>query len=327
MGNETPLLFALNESQSFAIRVARHLALPLGTVEEHRYEDGEYKCHPLEPLTGRNVVVFAGLYPEQGLSVHDKLCRLLFFCSAIKDAGARHLQVVSPYLCYSRKERRIQAQDPVITRYLATLMEASRIDCLTTMEVHNQAAFDNAFRIPTRHLESAQLFAEHFIRGYQGEALVVASPDLGGIKRAERLRQVLEQRLGQPIGHACVEKYRSDENLSGSMLVGNVDGGTVILLDDLISTGSTLLRAAEACHAGGAHHVYAMATHALFTTGTELLESPLFERIVVSDSIPSPRLETFVQAGHLDVLDTSAEIAAALATQYGIEGMQQDTAE
>ncbi|MDH4559044.1 ribose-phosphate pyrophosphokinase [Pseudomonas sp. BN417] len=131
MVNDAPLIFALRESQPFATRVARHLAIPLSTVGERRYEDGEYKCHPLEPVTGRNVVVFAGLYPEPDLSVHDKLCRLLFFCSAIKDAGARHLQVVSPYLCYTRKERRIQAQDPVITRYLATLMEASSIDGLT----------------------------------------------------------------------------------------------------------------------------------------------------------------------------------------------------
>lgn len=327
MVNEAPLLFALHESQSFATRVARHLALTLGSIGEHGYEDGEYKCHPLDPVAGRNVVVFSGLYPEPGLSVHDKLCRLLFLCSAIKDAGARHLQIVSPYLCYTRKERRIQAQDPVITRYLATLMEASRIDSLMTMDVHDQAAFDNAFRIPTRHLESAQLFAEHFIRSYEGEPLVVASPDLGGIKRAERFRQILEERLGHSIGRACVEKYRHDESLSGGMLVGKVEGCTVILVDDLISTGSTLLRAADACHAGGARDIYAMATHGLFTRSNELLESPLFKRVVVSDSIPPPKLESVLKAGHFDVLDTAASIASALAVQYGIGDFQRDAAE
>jgi ribose-phosphate pyrophosphokinase len=319
MFNAAPLLFALHESHSFATRVARHLGLPLGTVGEHEYEDGEYKCHPQEAVAGRRVVVFAGLYPERGLSVHDKLCRLLFLCSAIKDAGARHLQVVSPYLCYSRKEQRIHAQDPVITRYLATLMEASRIDSLTTLDVHSKAAFDNAFRIPTQHLESTQLFAEHFIHEHRGEAPVVVSPDLGGIKRAERFRQVLERRLGQSVARACVEKYRSDEALSGSLLVGSVEGRNVVLIDDLISTGSTLMRAAEACHNGGAKCVWAMATHALLTSGSEsLLESQLFERIVVSDSIPSPRLESFVQAGRVEVLDTSAAIAAALESQYAI---------
>lgn len=320
MVGAAPLLFALHESQPFAIRVARCLALPLGTVGEHRYEDGEYKCHPLEPVVGRSVVVFAGLYPEPGLSVHDKLCRLLFFCAALKDGGAYHLQLVCPYLCYSRKERRIQAQDPVITRYLATLMEASGIDGLMALDVHDQAAFDNAFRIPTRQLECAPLFAEHFMGGYRGEPLVVASPDLGGIKRAERFRQALQQRLGHAIERACVEKYRYDENLSGRLLVGSVEGRSVILFDDLISTGATLLRAAEACHAAGARSIYALATHALFTGGHELLESPLFERIVVSDSIPSPRLEPPVQAGRVEVLDTSGAIAAALASQYAIEG-------
>jgi len=193
-------------------------------------------------------VVFAGLYPERGLSVHDKLCRLLFLCSAIKDAGAQHLRVVAPYLCYSRKEQRIHPQDPIITRYVATLMEASHIDSLTTMDVHSKAAFDNAFRIPTQHLENTQLFADYFIREHQGEAPVATSPDPGGIKRTERFRQVIEQRLGYPIAGACVEKYRHDEALSGSRLVGSVEGCSVVLIDDLISTGSTLMRAAEACY-------------------------------------------------------------------------------
>lgn len=319
MYNATPLLFALHESQHFAARVAQHLGLSLSAVGEHTYEDGEYKCHPQESVAGRLVVLFAGLYPECGLSVHDKLCRLLFLCSAIKDAGAQHLQVVSPYLCYSRKEQRIHPQDPIITRHLATLMEASRIDSLTTMDVHSKAAFDNAFRIPTQHLENTQLFADYFIREHQGDAPVATSPDLGGIKRTERFRQVIEQRLGYPVAGACVEKYRYDEALSGSRLIGSVEGRSVVLIDDLISTGSTLMRAAEACYNGGAKRVWAMATHALLTTGSEsLLESPLFERIVVSDSIPSPRLEPFVRAGHVEVLDTSAVIAAALESQYAV---------
>lgn len=316
-----PLLFALSESQVFAQSVAGHLGLALSTVEEHRYEDGEYKCSALEPVAGRDVVVLSGLYAEAGLTVHDKLCRLLFFAASIKDAGARHLQVVSPYLCYSRKDRRIHAQDSVITRHLATLMEASRIDNLTTLEVHNQAAFDNAFRIPTRHLETTQLFVDYILQGFQEEALVIASPDLGGIKRAERLRQVLEQQMGRPIGHACVEKYRSENVLNGSKLVGHVDGCTVILIDDLISTGGTLLRAAEACYRNGARQVYAMATHGLFTTGSELAESTLLERIVVSDSIPSAKLESVINSGHLEVLDTSNLFAASLEAQYAIGGI------
>ena len=213
----------------------------------------------------------------------------------------------------------------MITRYLATLLEASRIDSLMTMDVHDQAAFDNAFRIPTRHLESAPLFVEHFSHAYQGEALVVVSPDLGGIKRAERFRQVLEQRLGQPIGRGCVEKYRCDEHLSGSMLVGNVDGCSVILVDDLISTSSTLLRAAEACRAGGARSIQAMVIHGLFTTGTRWLENPLFERVVISDSITPPRPERLAHAVRLEVLDISAEIAMVLAAQYGTAGPPTDS--
>ncbi|WP_137822677.1 ribose-phosphate pyrophosphokinase [Pseudomonas sp. D(2018)] len=318
MSRDNPLLFALHEARPFAERVARHLGIPLGTVAERTYEDGEYKCHPLEPVAGKQVVVFAGLYAEPGLSVHDKLCRLLFLCSAIKDAGASHLLVVSPYLCYSRKERRIQAQDQVITRYIATLLEASRVDSLITMEAHNQAALDNAFRIPTVNLDNARLFADGFIGWDDGGPVVVASPDLGGIKRAELFRQALEVRLGRAIGHACVEKYRRDETLSGGMLVGEVEGCTVILLDDLISTGSTLLRAAQACHAGGARRIFAMATHGLFTEGTGMLESPLLQGVAISDSVPLPGVERALKAGRLVVVETAESIAATLVARYGL---------
>ncbi|MCY1560246.1 ribose-phosphate diphosphokinase [compost metagenome] len=107
--------------------------------------------------------------------------------------------------------------------------------------------------------------------------------------------------------------------LSGGVLIGKVEGCSVILFDDLISTGSTLLRAAEACHSAGANTIYAMATHGLFTTSSALLESPLVQNIVVSDSIPLPKLEPTFKGGHVHVLDTSRTIASALASQYGTQ--------
>src|SRR5690606_32417076 len=235
-------------------------------------------------------------------SVNDKLCRLLFFCGALKDAGARHLQLVTPYLCYARKERRTQYQDPVITRYLAGLLEACGVDRLMALEVHNLAAFDNAFRIPTQHLASAELFAAHFAPLVAGAEVVAVSPDAGGAKRAELFRQALERCTGRPVGSAYMEKYRANDVVTGSLLVGEVRGKVAIVIDDLISTGGTLLRAARACRDGGATRLFAAAAHGLFTGGTALLDSPLFERIVLCDTVPPFRLPAELAARRLTPL-------------------------
>jgi len=325
MATESPLLFALHGSQEYAARVAQRLGCDLAAHEERDFEDGEHKSRPLQPVNGRQVVVFHGLYGDTAQSGNDKLCRLLFFCGALKDAGARHVQVVAPYLCYARKERRTQPQDPTISRYVAALFEACGVDRLMALEVHNLAAFDNAFRIPTRHLPCAELFAAHFA-GLAGDAeLVTVSPDAGGAKRAEQFRRALERRIGRPVGNALMEKYRSNDVLTGALLVGEVQGKTAIIVDDLISTGGTLLRAGQACQAAGATQIYAAAAHGLFTGGSELLDSPLFERIVICDSVPPFRLAPALAARRLDILDSSTAVAALLAEDYGLDVMEEST--
>src|SRR5690606_1997980 len=116
------------------------------------------------------------------------LCRLLFFIAALRDAGARRVTAVTPYLCYARKERRTKPRDPVTTRYLAALVEAAGASRVAAMDVHDLASFQNAFRIPAEHLEARPMLAAH-VAGLAGDApVVVVSPDAGGVKRAERFR-------------------------------------------------------------------------------------------------------------------------------------------
>lgn len=192
-----------------------------------------------------------------------------------------------------------------------------------TLDVHNLSAFDNAFRIPTQHLQSAELFAEYFL-GLTGDAEWVAvSPDVGGAKRAEQLRQALQRRSGRSVGSAYMEKYRSSGLLTGTLLVGEVQGKTAIIVDDLISTGGTLLRAGQACQAAGARRIFAAAAHGLFTGGRELLDSTLFECIVICDSVPPFRLDPELAARRLQILDSSAMVAAALAEEYGLASQDE----
>jgi ribose-phosphate pyrophosphokinase len=167
--------------------------------------------------------------PEQ--SANDKLCRLLFFIGAIKDAGAARITAVVPYLCYARKDRRTKPNDPVITRYVAGMFESIGIDCIVTLEVHNPAAFENAFRCRTVALTGTPLFADYIIKNLQDEKLTVVSPDAGGMKRAELLRETLEASLDQPVGKGLAEKHRSAGVVSGDLFAGNVAGSTALIID------------------------------------------------------------------------------------------------
>lgn len=311
MNHIPPLLFALQGSEGYGSAVAQRLGCTLSAHEERDYEDGEHKCWPREAVDGRSVIVVHSLYADTHHSAHDKLCRLLFFCAALKDAGALRVTALTPYLCYGRKDRKVELQDSTITRHVARLMESCGIDRVLALDVHNPSAFDNAYRIPAWSLSCAQLFAQRLAPLLAEQAVTVVSPDIGGVKRAEHFRQALAQLLGRPLSTALMEKHRQHGALSGDYLVGDVAGNTVVVFDDMISTGQTLLRAAQACRKAGATRLLAAATHGLFTSAAQLFDSAMFERILVSDSIVPFRLpERYRQA--LAIVDTSDLVAEHL---------------
>ena len=198
------------------------------------------------------------------------------------------MTAVTPYLCYARKDRRTKPNDPIITRYVAAMFESVGIDRVIVSEVHNVAAFENAFRCPTWHIESAPLFAAHFAPLLRDETVVAVSPDAGGAKRAEQFRQALEHlMMRKDVGSAYMEKYRSSGVVSGELLAGDVRDRVTIIVDDLISTGHTLLRAANAVRVAGADRVMALVTHGLFMPGAEAaLRDPAIDRFLVANSVP-----------------------------------------
>lgn len=306
-------LFALSESRDFGVKVGAALGVPLAEHEERHFEDGEHKTRPVQNVRGRDVFVIQSLYGEPGNSVNDKLCRLLFFIGALKDASAERVTAVLPYLCYARKDRKSKSRDPVTTRYVARLLEAVETDRVVTLDVHNLAAFENAFRCRVDHLEAKGLFVEHFSRVLSDEEVVVVSPDVGGVKRADQFRQALAHRLGREPGSAFLEKYRSAGVVSGEAVVGDVRDKVAIIIDDLISTGGTILRAANACRQRGARTVYAAASHGIFVGDAgRVLADPGIERLVITDTIPPFRLEPALVQRKLTVLETAPLFAEAI---------------
>jgi ribose-phosphate pyrophosphokinase len=308
-----PLLFALNATEELGVAIADRLGLELAAHEERAFEDGEHKARPLVSVRGAEVYVIQSLHggPEQ--SANDKLCRLLFFIGALKDAGAARVTAVAPYLCYARKDRRTKPHDPVTTRYVAGMFETVGTDQIVTLEVHNVVAFENAFRRPTVALTATPLWVD-FARRLPDDNLCVVSPDAGGAKRAELFRENLEAMLGRPVGKAMAEKHRSAGVVSGDLFVGDVNGATALVIDDLISSGTTLLRAAKAARAAGARRVIALVTHGLFMEGSaEVLAAPAIDQLVVTDVVPAFRLPESVARKKVEIVPAAPLLAEAIA--------------
>ena len=284
-------LFALNASLEFGEAVARHLGIALSPHEEREFEDGEHKSRPLVNVRRQDVFVVQSLYGDGAQSVNDKLCRLLFFIGALKDASAASVTAIVPYLGYARKDQKSKSRDPVTTRYIAGLFEAVGTDRVVTLDVHNLAAFQNAFRCRTEHLQANGLFVDHFVPLLRGQEVVVVAPDAGGIKRADRFRQRLGAALGRPVAAAFAEKHRSEGVVRGELIVGDVQGRTAIIVDDMIASGTTIARTVKACRSLGATSVHAVATHGLFVGDAALiLADEGLDSIVVTDSVPPFRL-------------------------------------
>jgi ribose-phosphate pyrophosphokinase len=318
MQSDNLILFALKGSEGFGDSVARHLGIPLGEHEERDFEDGEHKSRPLINVRDKDVFILHSLYGDATHSCNDKLCRLLFFIGAVKDASAARITAVMPYLAYARKDQKSQPRDPTTTRYVAQILEASGVDAVVTMDVHNRAAFQNAFRCRSEHLEARKLFVEYacdLVRHYD---LVVVSPDAGGIKRVELFRRSLENMLARPIESAFAEKYRSHDVVSGDRLIGNVDGKLAIIFDDLISTGTTIARTAKACAEHGATKVVAAATHGLFSGKADIvLADPALEKIIVCDTVPAmSRLKDDAVRSKLTVLGCAPFFAEAISRMH-----------
>lgn len=313
MMHDPPLLFAPRGGAAYGAAVAAAAGTSLAPMEEREFEDREHKSRPMVSVRDRDTFVILSLYGEAEQSAADKLVRLLFFIGTLRDDGAARVTAVCPYLAYSRKDRRTKPRDPVTTRYVAALFEAAGTDCVLTLDVHNLAAYENAFRCRTEHLEAAALFTGYLAPGLAETEVVVVAPDAGGIKRAEAFRQRLSRRLARPIGAASAEKYRSSGVVSGDALVGDVAGKVAIIVDDLISAGTTIARTAATCRDRGAKRVVAAVTHGVFATaaGATLGRSEV-DTVIVTDTIPTSRVTDERLRAKLVELPTAPLVGAAI---------------
>lgn len=281
-----PRFFVPSETLALGTATCREAGLEPTPLEERLFEGGEFKLRPLSSVRDRTVCVLQSLAGSPKNSVADSFVRLLFLLNGLRDAGANRIIALIPYLAYARKDRRTQARDPVHTRYVAQLLEASGASRVICLDVHNPAAFDNSFRIPVDHLSALPMMADHFATRLADADFVVVSPDVGGIKRAQLFQEFLQARTARPVELAFIEKRRAAGAVATGRIVGEARGRRALIVDDLCATGGTLIRAADRCVDAGASSVHVAVTHVPLAAGVAaILKSPSITDAVVTDSV------------------------------------------
>jgi len=268
-------LFASSQSRDLAKKIAQALDITLGKVELQRFKDGEFKPSFKESIRGKRVFIVGSTFAPS-----DNLMEVLLMIDAAKRASAEFIDVVIPYFGWARQERKDEPRVPIAAKLVANMLEAAGASRVITMDLHADP-IQGFFEIPVDHLYSSTIFVPH-IQKLNLDKLVIASPDMGGSKRAYAYSKFLKSDV------VICYKQRKRANVIGSMeLIGNVKGKNVILVDDIIDTGGTLVKAAQLMKEKGAESVRAVCTHALLSDNAQerIANSEILE-LVVTDSIP-----------------------------------------
>ncbi len=272
-----PVLIAGSSHPPLAAEVAAELRVPLTACTVEHFPDGELDICLTGEVRGAEVFIVQSLHAPVG----EHLLELALMSDACQRAGAASVTAVVPYLGYARHDRRVSGREPLGARVVAELIAAGRVDRVICLDLHSRAV-EGCFPRPVEHADAVPALIEH-VRARIGQPAVVVSPDLGAVKRAEAFARP----LGLPV--AVVHKQRlSGEEVKAQAVVGDVEGREVVIVDDMISTGGTLVAAVQTVLAHGAKGpVTVVASHGLFVgPARERLAAVPLARVVVTDSVP-----------------------------------------
>lgn len=263
-----------------------------------RFPDGETSVQIKQTVRGKDVFVIQPTSPP----VNDHLMELLILVDALRRASCRQICAVIPYLGYARQDRKMTGRVPISARLVADLLEVAGANRVLTMDLH-AGQIQGFFRVPLDHLRPDRMLAKYIYDNHRDwlENLTVASPDLGGVWRARRMAKRLGElaRKELPMAVVVMQRDETRKKVVVKNVIGDVKGRTVLLVDDILASGSTLVTAAEEVRAAGAKRVFAACTHGVFTRGSlESLAKSELQRVLVTDTIShrdgvrkAPRIE------------------------------------
>ncbi|MDN6731377.1 MAG: ribose-phosphate diphosphokinase [Atopostipes suicloacalis] len=273
-------IYSLSSNFPLAEKIASYLGMELGKRSVDRFADGEIAINIDESIRGDDVYVIQ----STDSPTNDNLMELLIMIDALRRASAETITAVIPYYGYARQDRKARSREPITAKLVANLITTAGADRVIGLDLH-ASQIQGFFDIPVDHLVGAPLLASWFVeRGLKGNDVVVVSPDHGGATRARKLAEFLDS----PI--AIVDKRRPKPNVSEVMgIIGDVEGKKAILVDDMVDTAGTIVKAAQALKDAGATKVYAAGTHGIFSDpAIERIENSVIETMVVTDSIYLP---------------------------------------
>jgi len=299
-------IFAGNSNRALAEEIAEKIGLPLGISTVGKFSDGECAINIGEVVRGSDVFVIQSTCAP----VNDNLVELLIIIDALKRASAGRITAVIPYFGYARQDRKAKARDPISAKLVANLITTAGADRVLTMDLHTPQ-LQGFFDIPVDHLLGVPVLASYFQKVFEDTSDVVAvSPDVGSVTRTRKFAEWLD------IPIAIIDKRRPKANISEIMnVVGDVNNKRVVLIDDLIDTGGTVVNAANALKDMGAKEVYACCTHGVLSgPACERIDQSCIKELVMLNTIPMPQGKP---VSKLTSLSIAAIFAEAIERIYG----------
>jgi len=269
-------IFSGNGNHALAEEIAQHLNVPMGRAFVGTFKNGETRVRLEENVRGSDVFVIQSMCDP----VDHHIMELALIIEALRGSSAGRITAVIPYYAYARQEKKMSGREPISAKLVAKIVEMAGADRVLTLDLH-APAIEGFFNVPVDHLRAGPLLANYFAEQNMTN-LVVVSPDPGGVGRATDFRN----RVGA--GLAIIAKQRPDVDAVEALeMVGDVEGKTAIIVDDMISTGGTLVNAVNLVMERGAAKVYACAIHGLFADkALEQIKGCALEQVVVTNTYP-----------------------------------------
>ncbi len=284
--SKNAVIFAGNASRDLGDRVADYLQVSLGKAKIKKFNDGEISIAVEDSVRNKDIFIIQSTCPSEKQSVNDNLMELFLLVRTMKRSSVASITAVIPYYGYARQDRKVTPRVPISAADVAMMLELAGVDRVLTVDLHCgqiQGFFHN---VPVDNLYASSVFIPYIVsKGLRN--VVVVSPDAGGVDRATKFKQNLE-RKGVASEIAMISKQRAKAGVVGSMnLIGDVTDADAIIVDDMCDTGGTLVQAAQLLKDKGAHRVFAVISHPVFS-GDALLKigSSVIQEMIITDTIP-----------------------------------------